>query len=240
MSEANEASVRRAVDAFNDPSGRELYLDLYAPDVVLHGYPPSVEGREGACRFYSELWAAFPDARLSLDEMIASDDRLAARYTLTGIQAQDVGGAPLSNRATRIQGITWLRFRDGQAVEVWQSHPGHAYATFCARGRRAHPAFRKRRCRGVTVGREASGALSRGAGRCERDLSGARNHPHVRSRVHGRHVPPSTPVRDLSLADSHDAEDAPAVAGAALDLLLTEAGLGTGHASCRAVRFSGS
>jgi polyhydroxyalkanoate synthase len=35
------------------------------------------------------------------------------------------------------------------------------------------------------------------------------------------------PVTDVSLADSHDAEDAPAVAGAALDLLLTEAGLGT-------------
>jgi len=121
MSKANEASVRRAVDAFNDPSSREHYLDLYAPDVVLHGYPPSVEGREGARRFYSELWAAFPDARLSLDEMIASDDRLAARYTLTGIQVQDVDGAPLSNRATRIEGMTWLRFRDGQAAEVWQA-----------------------------------------------------------------------------------------------------------------------
>jgi len=39
--------------------------------------------------------------------------------------------------------------------------------------------------------------------------------------------PPSTPETDLSPADSHDAEDAPAVAGAALDLLLSEAGLGT-------------
>lgn len=36
-----------------------------------------------------------------------------------------------------------------------------------------------------------------------------------------------TPARDVSLADSHEAEDAPAIAGAALDLLLTEAGLGT-------------
>jgi steroid delta-isomerase-like uncharacterized protein len=120
MSEANEASVRRAVAAFNDPSSREHYLDLYAPDVVLHGYPAAVEGKEGARRFYSEFWAAFPDARLSLEETIASGDRLAARYTLTGIQAQDFYGAPLSNRATRIEGMTWLRFRDGQVVEVWQ------------------------------------------------------------------------------------------------------------------------
>jgi polyhydroxyalkanoate synthase subunit PhaC len=37
---------------------------------------------------------------------------------------------------------------------------------------------------------------------------------------------PSTPETDVGLADRHRAEDAPAIAGAALDLLLTEAGLG--------------
>jgi steroid delta-isomerase-like uncharacterized protein len=121
MSEANEAAVRRAVAAFNDPSDRDRYLDLYAPDVVLHGYPADVQGRDGARSFYSELWAAFPDARLSLDETVASDDRLAARYTLTGIQAQDFYGAPLTGAATKIEGMTWLHFRDGRVVEVWQA-----------------------------------------------------------------------------------------------------------------------
>jgi predicted ester cyclase len=120
MPEANEASVRRAVAAFNDPRQRDRYLDLYAPDVVLHGYPSGVDGRDGAHRFYSQLWAAFPDARLSLEETIASDDRIAARYTLTGIQAQDFYGAPLGRGATKIEGMTWLHFRDGRAVEVWQ------------------------------------------------------------------------------------------------------------------------
>jgi steroid delta-isomerase-like uncharacterized protein len=120
MSEANEASVRRAVAAFNDPGERDHYLDLYAPDVVLHGYPSGVEGRDGAQRFYSQLWTAFPDARLSLEETIASEDRLVARYTLTGIQAQDFYGAPLTSGAMKIEGMTWLHFRDGRVVEVWQ------------------------------------------------------------------------------------------------------------------------
>jgi predicted ester cyclase len=120
MSQANEAVVRRAVTAFNDPGGRDHYLELYAPDVVLHGYPSGVEGRDGARRFYTQLWAAFPDARLRLEDTIASGDRLAARYTLTGIQAQDFYGAPLSSGATKIEGMTWLHFRDGRAVEVWQ------------------------------------------------------------------------------------------------------------------------
>jgi predicted ester cyclase len=120
MSEASEASVRSAVAAFNNPGERDRYLDLYAPDVVLHGYPLGVEGRDGAHRFYSQLWAAFPDAHLNVEETITSEDRLAVRYTLTGIQAQDFYGATLSSRATKIEGMTWLHFRDGQAVEVWQ------------------------------------------------------------------------------------------------------------------------
>lgn len=140
MSEANEASVRRAVAAFNDPHGRDRYLDLYATDVVLHGYPAGVQGRDGAHRFYSQLWAAFPDARLSLEETIASDDRLAARYTLTGIQTQDFYGGALSSGATKIEGMTWLHFRDGQVVEVWQvsGTPG-TLARLSARAAKAPP-----------------------------------------------------------------------------------------------------
>lgn len=121
MSEANEATLRRAVAAFNDPGSRERYLDLYAPDVVLHGYPRGVEGREGARGFYSEVWEAFPDAHLNLEETIASDDGLAARYTLTGIQTQDFRGAPASSKVTKIEAVTWLHFRDGRVVEVWQA-----------------------------------------------------------------------------------------------------------------------
>lgn len=120
MSESNEALLRQAVTAFNDPDARDGYFDLYAPDVVLHGYPAGAEGCDGAHSFYSQLWAAFPDAHLSLEETIASGDRLAARYTLTGIQAENFYGATVTGRATKIEGMTWLRFRDGQVTEVWQ------------------------------------------------------------------------------------------------------------------------
>ena len=140
MSEANEATVRRAVEAFNDPSSRDRYLDLYAPDVVLHGYPGELQGREGARSFYLQLWAAFPDAHLSLEETIASGDRLAARYTLTGIQAQDFYGAPLTGAATKVEGMTWLHFRDGRVAEVWQaSGTPDALMRLAARAAKALP-----------------------------------------------------------------------------------------------------
>ena len=42
------------------------YIDGYADDVVLHGYPPGVEGKEGARAFYGQFLAAFPDIDLRL------------------------------------------------------------------------------------------------------------------------------------------------------------------------------
>jgi steroid delta-isomerase-like uncharacterized protein len=119
--ETNHAALRAAVAAFNDPQGRVGYLNLYSDDVVLHGYPRGLAGRDGAKSFYSQLWKAFPDARLEVEEVIGSDDRIAARYRLSGMQATDFYGAPSTGDATNLDGIAWLRFRDGKAVEEWQA-----------------------------------------------------------------------------------------------------------------------
>ena len=121
MSDTNEATLHAAVKAFNDPAHREGYLELYSPDVVLHGYPRGVVGLEGAKTFYSQLWAAFPDARLAVDDVIAKADELAARYRLSGVQAEDFYGARVTGATTEFEGIAWLRFQDGRAVEVWQT-----------------------------------------------------------------------------------------------------------------------
>jgi predicted ester cyclase len=121
LSDTNEAALRAAVTAFNDPDRREGYLELYAPDVVLHGYPRGLAGVDGARSFYSQLWAAFPDARLAVDDVIGRGDQLAARYRLSGVQAKDFYGAQVTGTTTEVEGITWLRFQDGRAVEVWQA-----------------------------------------------------------------------------------------------------------------------
>lgn len=121
MSDTNEGALRRAVEAFNDPERREAYLELYAPSVVLHGYPRDLAGVEGARTFYTQLWAAFPDARLAVDDVIEGGDRLAARYRLSGVQARDFYGAPVTGANAEMEGMAWLRFQDGRAVEVWQA-----------------------------------------------------------------------------------------------------------------------
>lgn len=120
MSESNQALVMAAVQAFNDPDQRERYLDLYAPDVKLHGLPGNVQGRDGLRRFSNALWEAFPDVRVDVHELLAGDDRVAARFGLAGTQSADFYGAPVSGRQTELEGVIWLHLRDGLVVEAWQ------------------------------------------------------------------------------------------------------------------------
>jgi predicted ester cyclase len=121
LSESNEATLRAALEAFNDPDRRQGFLELYAPDVILHGYPRGPAGLEGARSFYSQLWRAFPDARLTVEALIGHDDQFAARYRLLGVQARDFYGAQVSVATTEVEGIAWLRFADGRVVEEWQA-----------------------------------------------------------------------------------------------------------------------
>jgi predicted ester cyclase len=121
LSNSNESALRAAVEGFNDPDERERWLDLYSPYVVLHGYPRGLEGHDGARRFYEQLWTAFPDARLTLEDVIEAGDRIAIRYRLSGIDESASYGAGASGNVTEIEGMAWIRFADGQAVEVWQT-----------------------------------------------------------------------------------------------------------------------
>ena len=121
MSISNESVLRAAIEGFNDPEGHERWLDLYSPYVTLHGYPRGLEGHDGARRFYEQLWSAFPDARLSLQDVLEADDRVAIRYKLSGVHANDFYGSHATGAATEIEGMAWIRFDDGHAAEVWQT-----------------------------------------------------------------------------------------------------------------------
>jgi len=121
LSISNEGALRAAVEGFNDPAGHERWLDLYSAYVTLHGYPRGLEGHDGARRFYEQLWSAFPDARLSLEDVLEADDRVAIRYKLHGVHANEFYGSRGTGTSTEIEGMAWIRFADGQAVEVWQT-----------------------------------------------------------------------------------------------------------------------
>jgi len=118
MPEDNEAVLGRAVSRWNegDIAG---YLELYDADVVAHGLPGVEPGLESVRGYYEALWAAFPGARLTLDDVISEGDEVACRFTLRVTHEGEFNGIPPTNKRVVVTGITILRFAEGKCVERW-------------------------------------------------------------------------------------------------------------------------
>jgi predicted ester cyclase len=109
----------RAVEAFNRRS--EEYLDAYSEDAVLHSdYSPFESTREGARKFYRELWSAFPDGKLTLHETVEEGNLFAARYSYEGTHVNDFLGFRATRRRVEItKALMLMRFSRGLIVEYW-------------------------------------------------------------------------------------------------------------------------
>lgn len=107
-----------AVEAWNI-GNVDRYLELYAPEAVLHGYPGVQPGRAGIAAFYDGFWAAFPGSRIEIHDILQEGDRLACRFVLTGTHGGLFQGLAPTQRAIELPGITILKFAGTRCVERW-------------------------------------------------------------------------------------------------------------------------
>lgn len=92
---------------------------IFADDLVAHvsGAPPL--DRAG-WKAYVELFrASFPDLRLELNDLIATDDTVVLRVTLRGTHTAAFQGIPATNVRVAFPGIAMHRLKDGRVVEHW-------------------------------------------------------------------------------------------------------------------------
>ena len=97
--------------------------DLVAEDFVEHqgaggpGFPPT---KEGTLEFFRTLLAAFPDWRMTVEDLIAGGDKTVARVRVTGTHKGDFMGVPATGTHVDVQLIDIMRFDDaGLVCEHW-------------------------------------------------------------------------------------------------------------------------
>ena len=110
-----------AFERFNDAENREGFFEAYDPGVVLHGYPAELQGIDGVRAFYSALWEAFPDARLTVEDLLVDGDRAALRYRLCGTHRGLYLGIAPTGLGFDVEGIIVLQIAGGRVVEEWHS-----------------------------------------------------------------------------------------------------------------------
>ena len=80
--------VLQLADTFNNPLSRELaYFNFYDDSLIIHGFPPNLQAnKDGIKQFIYLLWSAFPDIRITFDDIIIEGDKGAVIHNLTGTQ----------------------------------------------------------------------------------------------------------------------------------------------------------
>lgn len=100
------------IDGFGD-----LLADDFVEHEVLPGVPPT---KEGAKTFFRMVVAAFPDMRMTADDVLVSGDKVVARVRLTGTQKGPFMGVPASGQSVTVELIDIIRYGDdGLAHEHW-------------------------------------------------------------------------------------------------------------------------
>ena len=97
------------------------FAEALADDFVEHEeLPGGAPGKEGTMAFFRGFIAAFPDLRITPEDILSSGDKVVARATATGTNQGPFMGMPPTGKPIEVQLIDIIRFADdGLAREHW-------------------------------------------------------------------------------------------------------------------------
>jgi predicted ester cyclase len=122
MSEENRALALRTSEIVNQKNP-DLIEECYPPDFVWLGPDQDIRGYELAKQLSSTFLAAFPDAEMTDEDVIAEGEKVVRRYTTRGThQGETEMFGPPTGRQIELKGITIHRIEGGKIVEEWESY----------------------------------------------------------------------------------------------------------------------
>jgi len=121
LEEQNMGLAKRYIDAINE-GNFEPFEELLSPGYAIYspsGYPqPS--SREKLIENYQGVRKAFPQFTWSMEDMMASKDKVACRIIIRGTFKGGMAGLPAGEKEFRFSLITIMRMENGKIVEEWQ------------------------------------------------------------------------------------------------------------------------
>jgi ketosteroid isomerase-like protein len=114
----NIEATRRLLEEAFSRGNLDVLDELIAPDLVEHqrGLASDATGPRQAielCRGW------FTDFTITIEDLVADDERVWVRGTARGINTGSIFGRPPTGRPFEITVFDELRFRDGRIVEHW-------------------------------------------------------------------------------------------------------------------------
>ncbi len=119
--EQNKALMRQLMEEIFNRGNVGLADELLAPDFLeREELPPGVPpGRDGVKALATMFRSAFPDFKVTVNDMIAEDDKVTVRSTWSGTQTGEFMGIPATGRCVSFGAIDIIRVAGGRLAEHW-------------------------------------------------------------------------------------------------------------------------
>ena len=95
--------------------------ELLAEKAVAHMEGGDFVGPDRFLETRAALLAAFPDIRVTVEDVVADGDQAVVRWRAVAHHKGELLGIKPSGREMSFRGMTWMAFRDGKVVEGWDS-----------------------------------------------------------------------------------------------------------------------
>ena len=119
--EANKEAVRTFIQEGWSDQKLSAFDDFFSADVVHHALPPDMPaGIDSVKQYASMFMSAFPDADVTVELIVAEEDKVAYQWASEGTHTGDLLGIPPTNKKISTSGIAMDRFEGGKSVEHWE------------------------------------------------------------------------------------------------------------------------
>ena len=119
MSEENKAVFRRQEEEIFTQGNLDAADEIYARNYVGHDpiNPEDIRGLDAAKQAAADYREAFPDLHVTVEDLIAEGDKVAARLRFRGTHLGKLNGIAPTGKRVDCTGIVISRMEDGKIAE---------------------------------------------------------------------------------------------------------------------------
>jgi len=120
--EENKQVCLRFVNEVINGGNLDAIDELFASNYVNHMAPPGLPtGPEGEKQFTMMFFSAFPDGKITVEDVLAEGEKVASRYIYSATHKGNFIGIPPTGKRFTVSGVNVFRVAGGKIVENWPS-----------------------------------------------------------------------------------------------------------------------
>lgn len=128
LSQENATVVRRFYEEALNQQNTDLVREICS-DYFVHRTAPASQGSglEGWVKVVKEIFTAFPDVHYAVEDLVAAEDRVAVRWTVTGTHRGEYEGVAPTGKQVTLAGMSLCRMENQQIHEMWNVWDGLSF-----------------------------------------------------------------------------------------------------------------